>query len=208
MMKIQSFGCQPLKPSYQHNSQPSFGNYENEAWINDDFAEIKRNREEMAELAKNKDSKFLSSIGTLGMGVAAGALSFYTFKTMAPKGWNTLKSMYNKVASWGFVKKSASFIKEKSVALAGKIAKSYNNIKPDSNLGKVKGFVVDKLSWVNNKLNPVTTKVKSWYNSTKTYIVKHQDGIKTGANNTGATLVAIPAAVTALNTELSEGGEE
>lgn len=209
MMKIQSFGCQPLKPSYQHNSKPSFGNYEHEDWIEDDFTSIRQSRAEMEEMAKNKDSKFLSTIGTLGVGAAAGALSFFTFKTMAPKGWNMLKSIYNKVANIGFVKSTAKFIKEKSLKLGSKIAEAYRNIKPESKLGKIKTFITDKLNWVGSKMSPVTDKIKSWYGTVKGFVTKNSDKIKEGAKNTGATLVAIPAAVTAVNSDLkSEGGEE
>lgn len=210
MMKVQSFGCQPLKPSYQMNSKPAFGHWEHEDWEADDFETLKRNRLEMEAMAQNKDSKFLSAIGTMGVGLAAGALSFYTFKTMAPKGWNALKAMYNKVASWGFVQKSAKFIKEKSVALGAKIAKAYNDIKPESRTGKVKTFISNKLNWVKDKTSPVTNRIKSWYNSAKDYIVKHKSGLKECAKNTGATLAAIPASVTAVNAELvkEEGGED
>ncbi len=208
MMKIQSFGCQPLKPSYQLNSRPSFGNYDNEDLIEDDFSSIKDSRKEMEQLVKNKDSKFLSTIGTLGVGAAAGALSFFTFKTMAPKGWNMLKTIYNKIANIGFVKKSANFIKDNSIKLWSKITNAYKNINPETKMGKVKTFITDKLNWINTKTSPITNKIKSWYGSVKDFVTKNSDKIKEGAQNTGATLVAIPAAVTAVNSDLKSEGEE
>ena len=208
MMKIQSFGCQPLKPSYQLNSRPSFGNYDNEDLIEDDFSSIEDSRKEMEQLAKNKDSKFLSTIGTLGVGAAAGALSFFTFKTMAPKGWNMLKTIYNKIANIGFVKKSANFIKDNSIKLWSKITNAYKNINPETKMGKVKTFITDKLNWINTKTSPITNKIKTWYGSVKDFVTKNSDKIKEGAQNTGATLVAIPAAVTAVNSDLKSEGEE
>ncbi len=210
MMKVQSFGCQPLKPSYQLNAGPSFGKgHDDYAYEDAEIRELKRERMKMEKLANNKDSKFLSTIGTLGVGAAAGTISFLTFKTVAPKGWNALKAMYNKVSSWGFVQKSAKFIKEKTIALGGKIAKAYDNIKPDSRLGKIKTFIVDKLNWTKTKIEPAPTKVKYWYTSAKNSIIKNKEGIKECAQNTGATLVAIPASVTAINSDLKkeEGGE-
>lgn len=211
MMKIQSFGCQPLKPSYQMNSKQSFGSREHEDWFEEDFASIRKNREEMAELAKNKDSKFLSTIGTLGVGAAAGALSFFTFKTMAPKGWNAVKTVYNKIADMGFVKTSVKYVKDKAIALGGKIAKTYNEIKPDSRLGKIKTFITDKINWIKVKMSPVTKKLVEWKDAAKAKLVSwgvNKETIKEAAKNTGATLVAIPAAVTAVNSDLkAEEGE-
>lgn len=211
MMKVQSFGCQPLKPSYQLNSKPTFGNgYDDYEYEDAEIIALKREKMEMEKLAHNKDSKFLSTVGTLGVGAAAGAISFLTFKTVAPKGWNALKATYNKISSWGWVKNSAKFIKEKTLALGGKIAKAYDDIKPNSNLGKVKTFITDKFNWTKNKMEPVTQKVKSWYASAKNYVTKNKESINEGAKNTGATLVAIPASVTAINSDLKkeEGGED
>lgn len=203
MMKVQSFGCQPLKPSYQMSSKPAFGNYEQEYRYDDmDVVELEQQKAEMEELARNKDSKFLSTVGTLGVGFAAGALSFITFKTMAPKGFNAVKSLYNKVASIGFVKKSAKFVKEKAVKLGGKIATAYKNIKPESRLGKIKKFVTEKATWVKTKMAPVTKKLKSWGVAIKEKLGINKASLKEGAKNTGATLVAIPAAVTAVNSDL------
>lgn len=209
MMKVQSFGCQPLKPSYQLNSRPSFGNNEVDEVDEVDFSSIEKAREEMKEIANNKDSKLLSTVGTLGVGATAGALSFYTFKTMAPKGVSVVKSIYSKIADIGFVKNTVKFIKEKALALGSKIVKMYNDINPESKLGKIKTFITDKFNWVSDKMSPVTNKLKTWYGSLKAYVTKNSDKLKDGVKNTGATLVAVPAAVTAVNSDLkSEGGEE
>ena len=212
MMNVQSIGCQPLKPfnSSSLKSQ-SFGNGDFNCYQEGDIEAIKRDRDEFQQMADNKDSKFLSSIGTFGMGVAAAAISFYTFKSMAPKGWQMLKSMYNGVANNSLVKKSVGFIKEKSVKfgkfISDKVVNFYNGIKPESTLGKVKSFVVDKLSWVSKKMAPVTAKVKSMATAAKEWLVKNQSRIKEGIKNTGATLVAIPAGITAVNSDLVKEGE-
>lgn len=213
MMSIQSVGCQPLKPTHGNVTKvQSFGNNDYDNWFEGDLDAIKNDRAEFAEMSKNKDSKFLSSVGTLGVGIAAGALSFYTFKTMAPKGWQMLKSIYNGIANNSLVKKTTGFIKEKSVKLGkyigGKVSKFYNEINPESKLGKVKTFVVEKLAWLAKKIEPAVNKVKTWASATKAWLVKNQDNIKEGAKNTGATLVAIPAAVTAVNSDLVKDGDE
>ena len=69
MMSIQSIGCQPLKPMCGNNHKvQSFGNgcYESDNDYSDcyegDIEAIKQDRAEFAEMAKNKDSKFLSTI--------------------------------------------------------------------------------------------------------------------------------------------------
>ena len=218
MMNIQSVGCQPLKPMYGNNKVQSFGNrnydydYDYENHYEGDIETIKQDRAEFAQMAKNKDSKLLSSIGTLGVGMAAGALSFFTFKTMAPKGWQMLKSVYNGVANNSVIKKSVGFVKEKSAKfgkfISEKVSKLYNGINPESKLGKVKKFITDKLAWIAKKMEPVTNKLKSWGTSVKEWTIKNQDKIKEGAKNTGATLVAIPAAVTAVNSDIVNDGDE
>ena len=218
MINVQSVGCQPLKPMYSNNHKvQSFGNrdYDYDDYCDHyeyDIDAIKQDRAEFAQMAQNKDSKFLSAIGTLGVGIAAGALSFFTFKTMAPKGWQMLKSVYNGIANNGVVKKSVGFVKEKSVKfgkfISEKVSKFYNGINPESKLGKVKTFITEKLAWVAKKVEPVTNKLKSWATSTKEWVVKNQDKIKEGAKNTGATLVAIPAAVTAVNSDIVNDGDE
>ncbi len=206
-MNVQSLNCQPIRPGYQLNSRPAFGHNNNihtEDFNEEDYDFLIQEREDMKKLSANKDSKFLSSIGTLGFGIAAAAASFYTFKTMAPKGAKTLKTIYTKISNLSVVKKVTGFIKKYATQLGGKIKSMYNKIKPDSKLGKVKKFTEGKTSFVFNKTK----------NFVKGFTEKHninKETIKKVATNTGATLVAIPAATTAINSSLSsnkEGGLE
>lgn len=206
-MNVQSLNCQPIRPGYQLNSRPSFGHNNNiytEDFNEDDYDFLMQEREDMKRLSENKDSKFLSSIGTLGVGIAAAAASFYTFKTMAPKGAKTLKTIYTKTANLSVVKKMTSFTKKHATKASNKIKSIYNKIKPDSKLGKVKKFTEDKISFVFNKTK----------NFVKGFAEKHninKETIKKATINTGSTLVAIPAATTAINSSLNsnkEGGQE
>lgn len=216
-MQVQSLACQPIRPTYHLNTRPAFGgfDFDDEVCCGDTYGEyevpsiresnkgLNIEREEYEELAKNKDSKFLSSIGTLGLGVAAAAASFYTFKTMAPKGVNTIKTVCSTVASWGFVKKSSAFVKKHALKAVNKVKKIYAGIKPETKLGKVKQFITDKIGFV-------ATKVKTWFNAFTTKYNLDKEFAKKAANNTGATLVAIPAAITAVNSSLEDtkkGGE-
>jgi len=212
-MNVQSLNCQPIRPVYQLNSKPSFGNeYDNdydfrydEGDTEDNFTleNLRQERNDYEMMAKNKDSKFLSSVGTFGLGVAAGAASFLTFKTMAPKGARTLKTMYSKVANLGFVKKSVAFVKKYASKAANTVKGWVNSIKPDSKLGKVKTYLSDKISLVSGKVKTAVSNFAKKHNMDKEFAKK-------AANNTGATLVAIPAATTAINSSLTDknGGIE
>lgn len=199
-MNVQSVSCQPIRPVCQLNTKPAFGDsfdFDDEYCQQCALADLKRERIEMEELAQNKDSKFLSSVGTLGLGVVAGALSFATFKTMAPKGAKTLKTIYSKIANLGFVKKTAEFVKKYARKAGDKIKDLYNKIKPESKLGKVKKFLSEKVGGAYGKVKTVLKNFAEKHNLDKAFAKK-------AANNTGATLVAIPAATTAINSSLAE----
>lgn len=210
-MNVQSISCQPLKPSYQLQSKPAFGNCDEADYSEDNgCSRLRKERDDFASMARNKDNKLISSIGTLGMGVAAGALSFFTFKAMAPKGWQVLTKTYKAFTDLGFVKESAKAIKESAVNLKNKVAKWYSNIEPESRVGKTKKFVSEKWSWLKEKTVPLYKSAKEKWLS---FAQKHnwtKDTAKAAVNNTGATLVAIPASVTAINSDLQEklGGME
>ena len=77
-------------------------------------------------------------------------------------------------------------------------------------MGKVKNFISEKVALVKGKVSPLVNKVKEKF---KGFTEKHKIDkayIQNAANNTGATLVAVPSAVTAINEtlEAEDGGEE
>lgn len=209
-MNVQSLNCQPIRPVYQLNSRPSFGYDEDDedseyneldaSLLNNNYRKINAERAEYETMAKNKDSKFLSSVGTLGLGFAAGAASFLTFKTMAPKGVKTLKTIYLKTANLDFVKKAAGYVKKYAYALGDEIKGLYNKIKPESKLGKVKKFCSDKLVGAYTRVKTSIMNFAEKHNIDKPFL-------KAATNNTGAILVAVPAATTAINTALKEQNE-
>lgn len=209
MMNVQGMNCQPIRPSYKLNSKPSFGNdYEDYAYKNE-IDSLKKEQEDLVEMSKNKDNKLISSIGTLGMGAAAAAISFYTFKAFSPKAFSVVKKAVQTVANWGIVKKPAGWIKKGAAKLAQKISTAVKNINPESKMGKVKKFVSDKLASLKTKTSPIVAKAKEQFSN---FVKKHninKDFMKKSAINTGATLVAIPSAVTTVNDvmEGNNGGE-
>lgn len=200
-MNVQSVSCQPIKPNYTK----SFCGYKEDN--NYDLRLLEHERDEWAEVARNKDNKLISAIGTLGVSAIAGALSFCTFKTVAPKGYKTLKTIYNAVANNKIVKQVVSFVVDKAKGLAGKVQKLYSEIKPDSTLGKIKNWVHTKLAKLKEFVGPSYTKAQ---NKAKEFAAKHninKEWSKELVKNAGATAVAIPAAVTASNANDEEEGD-
>ena len=188
-MNVQSISCQPIRQAY--NTRP-FGNRQ-ETENDEQFREeLEAEREECRELARNKDSKVLSTIGMVGVGAVGSALAFFTFKTCAPKGWETFKKMYNKTVEFGPVKSAIDAAKRGYHAVGKKLSDFNQSIKPDSKLGKVKAF------WAKN-VTPKWIRVKE---AVKGFCKKHNIDklwFKKAALNTGATAAAVPAGVTAVN---------
>ncbi len=206
-MNIQTINCQPIRPVYQLNSKPSFGHDEDfcsEDIMENDFLDLEQERTDLERLAQNKDSKFLSSVGTLGLGIAAGAASFLTFKTMAPKGAQTLKSIYAKVANFKYTQKATNFVKKYVNIGLDKAKNVLNGINPESKLGKIKNYLSDKIGSAYSK---VKSKVVDFAQKHKI----DRAAVGNTANNVGGVLVAVPAATTAINASLenkNDGGIE
>ncbi len=213
MVSVHSINCQPIKPSYHLNSKPSFGDIYEDDYYEDDFAGLRQEKREWEDFAKSSDNKMMSTLGALGLGAVSGAIGFGTFKAFAPKGFKTLKSLYIKVSNIGFVKKGAAFVTKYAKKLGHKIANWYTNIKPESSLGKVKKFL-DKI----NPFKKITVKVLKDSNtelsrvlnltkdSGKITIEINKAGMKNAGLNAGATLAAVPPAVTAVNNGLESNG--
>ena len=204
-MNVQSISCQPIRPNVGY----SFGNRYDETYDYDShyFDDMRHERDEWAEIAQNKDNKMMSAIGTLGVSAMAGALSFCTFKAVAPKGYQTLKSIINKITSNNLVKKVSGFVAENAKKLGSKIKTKYVNINPETKMGKVKAFISKYLTKFKDLTKPVYTKVAD---GVKGFMQKHnidKAWAKTAVKNVGATAVAIPAAITAGNTSSVDGEE-
>lgn len=211
-MNVQSINCQPIRPL---QSKPSFtsGGEGVKPWsVNDDefdveLNKIEKERNEWEKIAKNKDSKMLSALGTLGVSVMAGALSFCTFKTVAPKGYQTLKSIISTVFGNKLVKKGGAALLATAKMFGKKVKDIHAGIKPESKLGKVVSFVETKLGGIKKQVAPA---FKKCVNYIKSFTEKHninKQWVKTALKNTGATAVAIPAAVTAGNATDNMKGE-
>ena len=210
-MSVNSLKCQPIRPSYQLKSKQAFGNSEEvESPYKREIDALKAERANLKEMSDNKDNKLISSIGTLGMGAAAAALSFYSFKAISPMAFKSVKTVVNKFTNLGFVKKSVELAKKGYSKVSEKISKAINNINPESKMGKVKNFISEKMTWLKSKITPITNKIKEKFNK---FVEKHninKEYVGNAANNTIATLVSIPAGVTAINERLegNDGGQD
>lgn len=210
-MSVNSLNCQPIRPSYQLKSKQAFGNSEEvESPYKREIDALKAERDTLKKMSDNKDNKLISSIGTLGMGAAAAALSFYSFKAISPMAFKSVKTVVNKFTNLGFVKKSVELAKKGYSKVSEKISKAINNINPESKMGKVKNFISEKMTWLKSKITPITNKIKEKFNK---FVEKHninKEYVGNAANNTIATLVSIPAGVTAINERLegNDGGQD
>jgi len=194
MMSVQNIGCQPIKQIYKSQAFGRQAQFEED---DDPFLdELKSEKDEFKKMAENKDSKMLSTIGTLGVSLVAAALSFCTFKAVAPKGYQTLKTIYHKTTDFKPIRATIDFVKRGFTFVGGKISETYNGIKPETKLGKAKtateGFVAKYITPYYTRAKGAVQRFAEKHNINKAWF-------KSAALNTGATAVSVPAAVTAAN---------
>ena len=200
-MNVQSISCQPIKQAYKAQSFGGPSTFDDDR---DFLHELEEEREAYQELA-NKKGSMLSAIGMLGVGIVGAALSFFTFKAVAPKGYQTLKTMYQKTTDFGPVKSTIEFFKRNLKKVwtftTEQLSKLNKKIKPDSKLGKAKAKVG---GFFTNSVKPRWTKMKD---AVKAFAEKHNINklwFKKAALNTGAAAAAVPAGITAANVNQEE----